>query len=405
MRSQAASDRHDGLLVRGAGPHPQRRATASSADGSCVDQICEDLARHRTRLLRLRAEMLIATATESEQDRLDALQTVEGSARRVKDNEAHEREEEDRVLGLLTQIVQLRKTLGEKEELCERRSQEFRVHQDATGAEDTDAALEEARVCPLERHEGTILQPYADAYAQLQGAKDEMETVLKDIREAEGALARHRSEASTLEEKKTSAQELLVRAEEAISQAEAQLSEVTSAISNIDRDLRRLKAAARWASRLESSFFDVTLDNLPLLVLCRHQQIAIAVTSRNEKDLLDIRDLDCDAEELSVFPGIEARLREAGFSALELRHMGFGAEELKKGGFDAASLRSAGFGVAELQDLGVDGEQLREAGSTPTDVQPPARAPRPRGVGEDARKPEDPALNDARQALVAGLDT
>jgi len=139
---------------------------------------------------------------------------------------------------------------------------------------------------------------------------------------------------------------------------------LTKEFAKVEQEATRMRSCIRWAKNI-SPLLEPTVDNIPLLLLHRHQAIQISVTSPGNADLKVLRELDCTAEELVQYSDIEVRLRKSGFSAPELKRMGFSTQQLKEAGFlvsdvvkadpslSTAELKCLGFTAAELLDCEV----------------------------------------------------
>ncbi len=64
----------------------------------------------------------------------------------------------------------------------------------------------------------------------------------------------------------------------------------------------------------------------------------------------------------------EEVIKEASFSAVKLREMGFNETQMKNAGFDSGELREAGYNATQLRCAGFSPEQLRLGGFTLMDV-------------------------------------
>ena len=82
----------------------------------------------------------------------------------------------------------------------------------------------------------------------------------------------------------------------------------------------------------------------------------------------ELREAGFSAAELKAAGFTAAELRDAGFSAAELRAAGFSAAELRAAGFSAEELRAAGFSAEELRAAGFSAEELLAAGFSPEEL-------------------------------------
>jgi intracellular multiplication protein IcmE len=82
----------------------------------------------------------------------------------------------------------------------------------------------------------------------------------------------------------------------------------------------------------------------------------------------ELKDAGFSAKDLKD-AGFSAKdLKDAGFSAKELKDAGFNAKELKDAGFSAQDLKDAGFSAAELKAAGFSAAELKAAGFTPAEL-------------------------------------
>jgi intracellular multiplication protein IcmE len=95
-------------------------------------------------------------------------------------------------------------------------------------------------------------------------------------------------------------------------------------------------------------------------------------------------------------------LKDAGFTAAELKRAGFSAGELRSSGFSARELRAAGFSADALKQAGFDAKSLLDAGFTPTQLMHAGfSAKQLRAAGVSAAQLKDAGLS-ATELRAAG---
>jgi len=230
------------------------------------------------------------------------------------------------------------------------------------GFDEAEKRLEQIRLRQaLKEIKGPLLQKYAELHSDVLTHNDKIKVAHAAAVKATQIASDLRSNAKTVQAKEESFKSDLNDVQRDLADLHTAIEDVRQKKGQAEFQASRLRKASAWAQRI-SPFIVPSVENLPILVLQRHQAIRVAATNLGMTSSRELLDLECVAAELKDFPGIELELRASGYLAVDLAQMEFSLLQLKAAGFSALEMLQIGIGIAELKEAGFEASELKEAG-------------------------------------------